>query len=125
VIEWGISFDGTAAATPIAVELIDVSFAATVTALTAAAVGNYTEGSARASNLTYSTTGTGYTASAEGTAAGTPRLLDYQLIPPSGSFVHQFPLGREPHVAGSRFLRIRVTAAAAVNASCYVIVEET
>lgn len=125
IIEWGISFDGSAAATPIQVELVDVAFAATVTALSAATVGNYSEGVARSSNLTYSTTGTGYTASAEGTASGTPRLLDYQLVAPSSAFVHQYPLGREPHIAPSRFLRIRVTAAAAVNAACYVIVEET
>jgi hypothetical protein len=36
-------------------------------------------------------------------------------------FVKQFPLGREPEVAVSSFLRIRVTAAAAVNAVCYIV----
>jgi hypothetical protein len=35
--------------------------------------------------------------------------------------VKQWPLGLEPEVAVSRFLRVRVTAAAAVNAVCYVV----
>jgi len=46
-----------------------------------------------------------------------------QLVAPTNQYVKQFPLGREPMFKASEFLRIRVTAGAAVNAYCYVIIE--
>jgi hypothetical protein len=119
VVEWGISFDGFAAAAPIKVELIDTDVAATVTAHVAAGVRSLNDTGTVASKMTLGTTATGYTATAEGTITAT-RLLDYQQIAPTGQFIKQWPLGLEPEVAVSRFLRIRVTAAAAVNAVCYV-----
>jgi hypothetical protein len=119
VVEWGISFDGSAAATPIKVELIDTDVAATVTAHVAAGVRPLNDTGTVASKMTLGTAATGFTASAEGTITAT-RLLDYQLIAPTGQFVKQWPLGLEPELAVSRFLRVRVTAAAAVNAVCYV-----
>jgi hypothetical protein len=120
VLEWGISFDGFAAAQPIKCELVDTNVAATVTAHVAAGVMSHNDTGTVASKMTLSTSGTGYTATVEGTITAT-RLLDYQQIAPSGQFVKQYPLGYEPEVAVSRFLRVRVTAAAAVNAVCYVI----
>jgi hypothetical protein len=120
ISEWGISFDGSAAATPIKVELIDTDVAATVTAHVAAGVRPLNDTGTVASKMTLGTSATGYTASAEGSITAT-RLLDYQQIPPTGLFVKQWPLGLEPEVAVSRFLRVRVTAAAAVNAVCYVV----
>lgn len=123
IVEWGISFDGNAAATPIKVELIETDVAATVTAHVAAGVVKYDQPGHAASIVTLGTTATGYTASGEGTTTAS-RLFDMQLIAPTNQFAHQFPLGREPVVAVSKFLRIRVTAAAAVNAICYVIWEE-
>jgi hypothetical protein len=124
VIEWGISFDGFAAAAPIRVELIDTDVAATVTAHVAAGVRSLNDTGTVATRMTLSsTTGTGYTASAEGSITAT-RLLDYQQIAPTGQFIKQWPLGLEPEVAVSRFLRIRVTAAAAVNAVCYIVWQE-
>lgn len=120
ISEWGISFDGSAAATPIKVELIDTNVAATVTAHTTSTVLSLNDTGTTASKMSMGTTATGYTASAEGTITAT-RLLDYQQIAPTGQFVKQWPLGLEPEVAVSRFLRIRVTAAAAVNAVCYVV----
>ena len=120
ISEWGISFDGFAAAAPIKVELIDTDVAATVTAHVAAGVRPLNDTGTVASKMTLGTSATGYTASAEGSITST-RLLDYQQIPPTGLFVKQWPLGLEPEVAVSRFLRVRVTAAAAVNAVCYVV----
>lgn len=122
VEEWGISFDGSAAATPIQCELIDTAAVnATVTAHVAAGVQQYdilSDGGA--STVTLGTAATGYTASAEGTITST-RYGDLQLVAPSSLYVKQFPLGREFFVPPSRFLRIRVTAAAAVNCYCYVV----
>lgn len=123
ISEWGISFDGSAAATPIKVELVDVNVAATVTAHVSAGVMSLNDTGTVASRLTLGTTATGYTSSAEGTVTAA-RLLDYQQIPPTGLYVKQWPLGLEPEVAVSRFLRVRVTAAAAVNAVCYVVWSE-
>lgn len=123
VVEWGISFDGSAAATPIKCELIQTDVAATVTAHVAAGVQPYDDPNAPASTVTLGTAATGYTASAEGTITAT-RYGDLQLIAPTGQYVKQWPLGREWQVPVSKFLRVRVTAGAAVNAYCYVIFEE-
>ncbi len=124
VVEWGISFDGTAATTPIKCELIDTSVAATVTTLASADCVKLTgPNDVAPSSLSFGVAATGFTASAEGTVVAS-RLLDYQLIAPTGGYVKQFPLGREPKLGASRFLRIRVTASAAVNASCYVVFSE-
>jgi hypothetical protein len=123
VVEWGISFDGTASATPIECELIDTStVAATVTAHVAAGVQPFGPDQT-ASSVTLSTSATGYTASAEGTITAT-RYGDVQLIQPTNQYVKQFPLGREFYVPASHNVRIRVTAGAAVNAYCYMITEE-
>jgi hypothetical protein len=123
VVEWGISFDGSAAATPGKVELIETDVAATVTAHVAAGIVKVNSPNDVASLVTLGTAATGYTASAEGTTTAS-RLLDYQLIAPTGQYVIQYPLGREKEVAASKFLRIRVTFGTAVNAVCYVEWEE-
>lgn len=120
IIEWGISFDGSAAATPGKIELLQVDVAATVTSLTPSVYGNP---NGPASLCVGGSTATGYTASGEGTTT-VARVFDAQLLPPTAPYVKQFPLGREPWVAVSKFLRIRVTFGAAVNAYCYVIWEE-
>lgn len=127
VVEWGISFDGSAAATPIKTELLETSGAATVTASVLADItkldGNALAGGSPVTNLLpVGTTATGYSAGGEGTP-GTCRIFDLQYLPPTGPYVKQFPLGREPIIQISTFLRIRVTAGTAVNAYCYVIVE--
>src|SRR3954471_21166433 len=83
VIEWGISFDGSAAGTPITCELIETgAVAATVTAHTTATVNQFDSNDGLLSLMTMSTTATGYTASAEGTIT-TTRPLDVQQIAPS------------------------------------------
>jgi len=130
VVEWGISFDGSAAATPGKVELIDTGTVfATVTAAVAADVQPYDDPNAAANTagvsgvpLNLGTSASGYTASAEGTITAT-RYGDIQLIAPTGQYVKQFPLGREFAVKAGNCLRVRVTFAAAINAVCYVVFE--
>lgn len=127
VEEWGISFDGTAAATPVQCELVDTGTVA-ATMSTAHVTGNVTQldyvADSGASNLSFGTTAlTGFATaalSAEGTITAT-RMGDLQMVPPSSLYVKQFPLGAEFIVSGGRFLRVRVTAAATVNAWIYVI----
>lgn len=124
VVEWGISFSGFASAAPINVELIDTNVAATVTAHVAAGLQPYNDASAPASLMTIgSTTATGYTATVEGSITAT-RYGDLQQISPTGQYLHQWPLGREFTVGVSRFLRVRVTAAAAVTAYTYIVWDE-
>lgn len=119
IIRWGITFDGTAAAAPIKCELIETDVAATVTAHVAAGLVATTRPNDAVSLMTLGVAATGYTASAEGSITAC-RLLDFQQVAPNGGYVYQFPLEQEPRVRISKFLRIRVTAAAAVNASCFV-----
>lgn len=128
IVEWGISFDGSSAATPIKVELIETDVAATVTASVAADItnfdGNALIGGDETTNLIQvGTTSTGYTATAEGSTTATRDLDGPQFIAPTNQFVKQFPLGREPIIQVNKFGRIRVTAGTAVNCYCYVIIE--
>ena len=128
IVDWGISFDGSAAATPIAVELLETGTVfATVTAHVAAGLVKWGPGAPAGipTSTTYfevGTAATGYTATAEGTITAS-RVLDAQLIAPTDKYVLQFPLWREPWVEAVSALRMRVTAGAAVNAYCFVTVE--
>ncbi len=123
--EWGISFDGSSAATPIKCELLETGTVfATVTAAVAADIVAFDNPNNPASTTYFSvgTAATGYTATAEGTITAT-REFDVQFIAPTNQYVFQFPLGLEPMVNAVSSLRIRVTAGAAVNAYCYVLME--
>src|SRR5687768_8471019 len=121
VIEWGISFDGSAAATPGVCELVDtVSVNSTVTAYVAADITKVSQVGTTASGLTLAVAGSGYTASAEGTVTAT-RQFDTQLLPPTAPYIKQFPLERGPTMLQSEFLRIRVTFGTAINALCYIV----
>lgn len=127
VVEYGISFDGSAAATPGIIELCETDVAATVTAHAAGGIHKYDALALAAGNPTtdffeVSTTATGYTASGEG-SVGSVRQLDVQQIAPTNQFVIQFPLGREPILAPATFARVRVKFGAAINAICYVLIE--
>ena len=127
IVEWGISFDGSAAATPIKCELLETDVAATVTASVAADIVKLDSaalngGDPTTNLIVVGTTSTGYTSTGEGSITST-RVFDAQLIAPTNQYVKQFPLGREPIIQISKFARIRVTAGAAVNAYCYMTVE--
>lgn len=125
--EWGISFDGSAAATPGIIELCVTDVAATVTAHAAAGIHKLDSealaGGDPTTNLfAVGTTSTGYTASGEGTV-GAVRQLDVQHIAPTNQYVIQCPLSEEFVVNPGEFMRIRVKFGAAINAICYVKVE--
>ncbi len=123
ILEWGISFDGTTANTPIKCELLQTDVAATNgTSLTPTVWG---DPNAPASLCVGGVSATMFNDGAigEGTITAV-RMFDVQLIAPTNQYVKQFPLGREPEVPVSKFLRVRVTAGTSVNAYCYVIWEE-
>src|SRR5579859_3856386 len=119
IVECGASFDGSAAATPGEVELIETDVAATVTAFVAADITKYDSdalmgGDPTTNLIQVGTTSSGFTATSEGSTTVTRALDGPQLIAPSNQFVKQFPQGREPVVQISKFARIRVTFGTAV-----------
>lgn len=125
VVEWGISFDGSAAAVPGIAELLQTDVAATVTAAASADITKVTDPNAPApetAGVSLGTSATGYTSTSEGSITAV-RMFDVQHIAPTNQYVKQFPLGREPVVDISKFLRIRVKFPVAVNALCYVVYE--
>lgn len=126
IVEWGISFDGSAAATPIKVELIDTGTVfGTVTASADADVMKLdgAEGAvASVAGLTLGTSATGYTCTSEGSITAS-KIFDAQFVAPTNQYLKQFPLGREPKCVIGNAVRIRVTAGAAVNAIAYMVLE--
>jgi hypothetical protein len=125
IVEWGISFDGSAAATPIECELVETGTVfGTVTAFVAADITrlNPLEQDPTTAYVLLTTTGSGYTCTSEGSITAS-REMDFQLVAPTNQYVKQFPLGREPIFNAASALRIRVTAGTAVNCYCYVIIE--
>lgn len=125
--EWGVSFDGSAAATPIKCELIEQDVAATVTAHVAAGIvkvdSDALSGGDPTTNLVQvGTANTGYTSSNENSPT-VSRMFDLQFVAPTNQYVKQFPLGNEPTIQISKFAKIRVNAGAAVNCYCYMIIE--
>jgi hypothetical protein len=128
IVEWGICFDGSVAATPIKVELIETDVAATVTASAAADITKYDAdaiagGDPTTAIFAVGTTSTGYTSSSEGSITAVRNLDGPQFVAPTNQYIKQFPLGERPFIQSGKFGRIRVTAGAAVNAYCYVIIE--
>lgn len=127
VREWGISFDGSAAATPGIVELCITDVAATVTAHVAGGIHKFDSEALAAGDPTTNiiavgTTSTGYTSTGEGTV-GSVRQIDVQQIAPVNQYVFQFPLGVAGIIQAGEFMRVRVKFGAAINAICYVLVE--
>lgn len=126
IVSWGISFNGSAAATPIKVELMDTGTVfATVTTLADAdcfKMDSVEDAAASVAGLTMGTSATGYTSSSEGTITAI-RLFDVQFIAPTNQYVMQFPLGREPKCIIGNSVRVRVHAGAAVDAICFIEVE--
>lgn len=126
IVAWGISFDGSAAATPIKCELCETGTVfATVTASAdsdCVKLNGADQAVASVAGLTMGVAATGYTSTAEGTIT-TVREFDVQLVAPTNQYIYQFPLGQEPVLVIGNAARIRVTAGAAVNAYCWIEVE--
>lgn len=114
VVEWGASFDGAAAATPVQCELFYTSVAATSMNAGFIAVFDDPNAPAAAETATYWKSG-----QAEGSITSLV-YGDLQQIAPSASYLKQWPLGREFAVPVSSYLRIRLTAGSSVNAYAYI-----
>lgn len=129
VIEWGVSFDGSAAATPGVCELIETgAIAATVTAYGVNDVMPF-DGTAPANTagstgvpLNLGTALSGFTSTSEGTITAT-RVADTQQVAPTNQYLKQYPLAREFVVLPGKILRVRMTFGTTINALCYVLFE--
>lgn len=129
IVEWGWSCTGAPSGAVVDIGT-SVAIAGTVTAFAAADLLPYTNSSGPPSSaLTLSTSGSGFTASAEGTIANFTSF-DTQVLS-TNTYIKQFPLGREPTVGGAAaanaatILRIRNTVpTTAVTVNCYVIWRE-
>lgn len=126
IVAWGISFDGSAAATPGIVELCETGTVfGTVTASADAdciKMNGADQAAASVAGLTLGTSATGYTCTSEGSIT-TVRQFDAQHIAPTSQYIYQFPLGQEPVLVIGNACRIRVKFAAAINAICWIEVE--
>ncbi|NGO73290.1 hypothetical protein [Streptomyces boncukensis] len=134
VLSWGFTLDQPPSSTNTGtVELLQTDVAATVTAHAASGLVQL-DPNAPDSLLTLGTGATGYTATAEGSITAT-RPFDLVEVPglTAGAdgggiggltYEYQFMPDERPIVAVSRFLRVRVTFAAAVNMTCYVTWDE-
>lgn len=130
VVEWGISFDGSAAATPGVCELIVSTGGALTTGMTnfvAADINKLSfSGNGLASQITLASASSSFNpvhAGTEVTPTG-PRVADTQLLPPTAPYIKQFPLERGPEMNFSEFLRVRVTFGTAISALTYVCWQE-
>ena len=130
IISWGCSFDGSAAATPGKVELVETGtvFPTMSTAFVNADIQRVGDSAGPAqgdiANFPIDVTGTataGFATAAvtEGTTTVT-RMADLHLLPPTGPYVFQFPLGREFECTKGGALRVRVTFGTTVNMICWV-----
>jgi hypothetical protein len=114
IVEWGVSFDGVAAASePVKVEIVRQGSAGTSSAGTINKVDE-TSVAATATSLV-SFTG-------EPTLGSV--LFQNRVTPNGGLLVMQYPFGREIVVGTSNRLGLRITADDAVNATSYVVFEE-
>jgi hypothetical protein len=129
VVSWGYSLDSPPNTSVSVVELLQTNVAATVTAHVAAGVQPLDPGQT-ASLLTLSVSGTGYTASAEGTITAARSLDTVQIAGGTStatlglSYSYQFMPDEQPQVAASSFLRVRVDMSTAVNMLCWIVFEE-
>lgn len=123
VMAWGISFDGvSSSAVPGICELIQTDVAATSgTSVTPSPWGGMDL--SRVSLCVGGTGATNHSPSVEGTITAV-KSYDVQHISPTSGYSVQFPLGREPIIPVSKFLRVRVKFAATVNAICWIAWEE-
>lgn len=122
LIEWGCSFSGTAAGTPTFIELVQNGTASTMSTAHSTTTVQPTGASVTSCPLTMSTTTTGY-GNGSITSATPDKMYDAQQIQPTGGYVKQWPLGREPVVAVSKFAQVRLNTSATYTALIYVVFE--
>ena len=128
VVEWWTEFDGSAAATPIKVEMLYHTGGpqTTLTTYAAADIAPANDPNAVASTSVFSlaSNASGFGTGATEVTPTTVRNVATHFVPPTSGIYIQYPLGREPEgAANTSYLRHRTTAGAAVNCYAGVTVE--
>jgi len=129
LVEWGVSFDGSAAATPALLEVATTDTATTgLTTHSTTLIKSLNEEGLTGplSRLTMGTSATGYGAVAI-TSNTTLRSLDRQYVAPTNQYVKMWPLGREPVIGNGTtesFCQFRINTTATVLAIVYAVWEE-
>lgn len=120
ILEWGVSFDGTAVGAA-NVEVVQASASSTMsTAHTSSTVLAIGPDGAATSRLGYGTTAdTGYGNGAI-TTNTTEIVFAKAYVPQTGLYVQMFPLGTEPRSDPSKFVHLRINTTATVNAIAYI-----
>lgn len=114
--EWWVEFDGiSASAVPVKIEV--GRFSAAVTTATTGTPTKYDPAEGAAGCVVKHSTST------EGAGTAEAGLFIHRVSPTSGIYV-QYPLGQELVLAVSTFFRVRLTAAAIVNATAGITWEE-
>ncbi|MFH8405563.1 hypothetical protein ACH4FX_12420 [Streptomyces sp. NPDC018019] len=123
VVEWGVSFNGSAAGTPAVCTLAQAS--AATTSLTAHSTSTVMPvgDNAKASSLTMGTGSTGYGAATIITNT-TERQFAGAFVGPTSQYEKQFPLGRDFLVLPSKYCQLRINTAATLTAIAYIVFEE-
>jgi hypothetical protein len=123
IVEWGVSFNGSAAGVPGVCELVQSGTATTGLTTHSTTTIQPIGDSTTASRLTMGTGATGYGAVAPQSA--TPdKTFDAQFVAPTSQYVKQWPLGREPVVIASKNCQLRINTAATLTAVAYIVYEE-
>lgn len=127
LVEWGISMDASAAATPALLEIASTATASTCSsAHSTTTVKPVGDPNAPGSGLTMGTTSTGYGNGAI-TSNTTLRMADRQYLPPTAPFVKLWPLGCYPKfgaTGAAEYVQLRINTTATVNAICYLVWNE-
>jgi hypothetical protein len=122
VVEWGVSFNGSAAGTPSVCSLSLAGAATTLTTHTTSSIVPFSDNQ-KTSSLSMGTTTTAFGAATMATNT-TAKEFDAQFVAQAGAYVKQWPLGREPVILGSQILQLRINTAATLTALAYIVFEE-
>ena len=124
LVEWGVSFNGSAAGAPAVCELVQNGTAATVSTAHSTSTILPMGDNTKTSGLTMGTTSSGYGNGATSNSNVPDKYFDTQFIGPMSQYLKQWPLGREPIVAASKYCQLRINTAATLTAIAYIVFEE-
>ncbi|MGW6790045.1 hypothetical protein [Streptomyces chartreusis] len=123
IVEWGVSFNGTAAGAPAVCTLAQASAATTSMSAHSTSTVLPVGDNPKTSSLTMGTGSTAFGAVAI-TTNTTERQFAGALVGPMTQYEKQFPLGRDYVVSPSKYCQLRINTAATLTAIAYIVFEE-
>jgi hypothetical protein len=123
IVEWGVSFNGTAAGSPAVCTLAQASAASTGLTTHSTSTVLPVGDNPKTSSLTMGTGSTGFGAVSIVTNT-TERQFAGALVGPMSQYEKQFPLGRDYVVSPSKYCQLRINTATTLTAIAYIVFEE-